>query len=291
MIDIADIRLFLRSRRISITSAFATVLVPLLAAFVFLLMLAYFPAELTFIQNMPGSRYLTNAVLILFILVGYTIVLLGLVLYLSTIYEIAFEYKGANKITTRASFTAMWLAVAAIILVFIFVSFIIANFIGVANIQFRYIVEINKVITLACFLLFTVIDLLIVKSKTLELSELQNIEGPIAADIRRKQYMKGENVISFSWSSTLLINFPIIAMTSLVWWLIHFISAHPASFEAIHDSTLGLYVPVSTKRVDWFLFLDGIETGMIASSVMVSQIIFLILKIRFQYREYSIERI
>jgi hypothetical protein len=289
MFPFSDIRSFVRAQWISLSVALATVFLPLLAAFVFLLLLTRFP------PSIPGSIYLTNNVLLLFILVGYAIVFFGLVLYFITILKLAHEYRGANQEVSRASFDAMVSALAAaliaIIIVFIFVSYIAGTFLGAANMQFRLIVEANKFITLICFLLFTAIDLLIVKSMSLELKEFRASKVSDVAQYPNKRRLKSENIISFSLSSTLLINLPIIAMTILVWWLIHFVTTHPASFEAIHDSIFNINVPVPTRRIDWYLFLDGIETGMIAASVMVSQIIFLILKIRFQYREYTIDKI
>jgi hypothetical protein len=269
----------------NLISTLFTVIAPLLLALLALISVGYHWLDVSILQNINGNKYLSNNVLILFIFVSYFIVGLSLALYVKDIFNVVSDYKGGNVLVKKKNGWALVLLFLAGVLVLIYIAVIIVGVVtGWKPITFRIIIEANKFVTIACFAIFVAVDLLIISSKAIEKSELD-----VLADNAEKinRVFHSNNDMDLSWWSTFLISFPTIFITAMVWGLLHFISGHPDSFQVIHDAALS--IDVSKVEIDWYLFYDGIETGLIAASVILSQIIFAVLKLRYHYRAYVID--
>jgi hypothetical protein len=263
---------------------------PLLVGLVVLVLAGYGYSTLDWLQDIDGNKYQANNVLLLAILVSHLIVAISLWLYFKDTFGTVLHYKGRDDVFVGSLMVrAMrWTGTARVFSVGYVALIVLASF--WSAISFRFLIKGNKVVTIICFLIFVCVDKLLADAKGAENAEANEVHAkagtqPSAAENSRRAC--NENDIEFSRYSTFLINLPTIIITSLVWWLGWFMENHPTAFGAAFNSVSMTRVVVNSG-LDWHLFIDGLETGAIVASLLLSQMIFALIKIRYHVKEHEI---
>ena len=217
------------------------------------------------------SEYNINSVFIIFVYIALIPVLVNIVYYLNDSFDLVFKYNGNNKrikVLNKFSFFSI-LLIAIITAIFILL-------ISIKYLSFNQIIEFNRYVSLAIFLIFLIIDILTWKSELIEKSE-NNKDNSNQFDIN----------ITFSKESTFLINVPTLLIISLSLIFIHKLENIDFYKNMIdrNNFLFDIQILVDKKIID--LFINGIETGILMTSIVFSQIIFFFIKTKWDYRIFE----
>lgn len=216
------------------------------------------------------SKYNINSVFILFVYIALIPVLVNIVYYLNDSFELVFKYIGNNKAIKRLNKFSFFSILLIAIVTAIFILLI-----SIKYLSFHQIVEYNRYVSLAIFLTFLVIDILTWKSELIEKKE--NNGDSEHFDIN----------ISFSKESTFLINLPTLLIISLS-LIFTYQLEHIEFYKNIIDRSSFLFdIQILVDKEIIELFINGIETGILMTSIVFSQIIFFFIKTKWDYRIFK----
>lgn len=219
------------------------------------------------------SSYHINSIFIIFVLIGLVPILINLGFYLLDTYELVFNYKGNNKkikVINKISFFGIMI-LGVIISLFIYAIF-------QKNLAFLTIVERNRWISLSIFGVFLIIDLFTWWSEIIEKKE--------ETDLTKKE-IHDKNV-SFSKHSTFLINIPTFSIILLSLFFVHKLETLNYYFQFTDNMNFLVDIHINEKKDIIELFIIGIETGIIMTSIVFSQIIFYFIKTKWSYEVFML---
>ena len=219
-------------------------------------------------KNIEGNRFIINDVLFVLIMSSYGVVLIGLILSLIEMRDDLFEYKRNNRSISRLDgwgivglFIVLGLLVGSVAMV------LLALF-GIARLSVEYVVSANRWLSLIIFGLFLGTDYLAFQSKRVQEAEAQE-------DAVRRQPLS-----EFYELAILLIDIPALSLSGLMIFLTWYMG-NGTYFKGIIDRELHDYVSSEPLSSDVFsLFVHGTEAGVIASIIIFSQVVYLVLKAR-----------
>ncbi|MCX6318592.1 MAG: hypothetical protein NTW29_14965 [Bacteroidetes bacterium] len=260
---------YISNNKISLFLRFLILLLPLFLGGYFIL----YKYEIFNFKDL--SNYHINSVFIIFVLIGLVPVLLNLAFYLIDTFDLVFNYKGNNKKIKRINFSSF---IGICILGVIITIFLFAIF--TKQLTFIKIVEFNRWISLSIFAVFLVIDCLTWWSESIEKLE--------ESDINKKE-LHNKN-ISFSKNSTFLINIPTFFIILLSLLFVHKLELLNYYFQFTDTKNFVIDLQINEKKDIIELFIVGIETGIIMTSIVFSQIIFYFIKTKWSYEVYTLQK-
>jgi hypothetical protein len=241
--------------------------------------------------NIPENIFVVNNFLLILVALSFYTIFISILFYIIDLWSDIFRYKGdALKISVLHIFIfilILLLMIGIVIYIGLIIGIVTDKLIVKADfVNFNGILLINKWITLITFMVFLIADLTIFATQKIIIKDIEGNKIHFDNDeIKNKTIKKAKNVEKFSLLSVFLINLPMIIVA--IYTLI--ITNHIEMTEAFHffyDKDLDL----TTKMIkDYFgLFIGGLETGIIIASILLSQLIFAVLKINWEYEEYII---
>lgn len=210
-----------------------------------------------------NNQYHINNILLLFIIVSYFSLSANLFIYLIETESKAYNYRGSNTLFKKLNILSLIINLAVLIGIPVFI---------LRTTNYDEIIHYNRYVSIIIFIAFTITDGLMWYQECLARKTLRD---PIKIKLCR-------NNIAFSRKSIALINFPALMILgfSLVF---HNSIDNNAFFKNYFDGH-------DTYKIENFkLFIDGFETSVIFTSIIITQIVFAVLKIKWSYRKYQIE--
>lgn len=224
----------------------------------------YFPIDQWFhsfgIQN---NHFYINDVLLLFIVISYFSLFANLFIYLLETESKAFNYRGSNPLFQKLNLLSLFISLLILIGIPVFI---------LKTTDYEDILHFNRYLSIFVFLAFTITDGLMWYQECLAGKTLRD---PVKIKLCK-------NNIAFSKKSILLINFPALLILSFA-WIIHYCIAQDPFFKTCKSCS------TSVQIENFNLFIDGFETSVIFTSIVITQIVFAVLKIKWSYRKYQIE--
>lgn len=281
---------FRKNWKLLLTTFFFTVF-PIAACLILLTMYSSgkVPLEKWFTSfGIKNNEYHIHNVLLSFIIVSYLLVFINLLIYLIETQRKAIDYNGSNNLFKKINLGGQLVNLAVLITIGIFI-------LRVSD--YNDIIHFNRYISIGIFLAFALTDGLFwyqefLERKTLEEQKLLIDKKQITEETRKLIETEKENAkikinqcsnnIAFSRKSILLINLPALLILSFSLYLITKIEDNEFFMCHLNGTVL--------CTIEHFnLFIDGLETGVIFTSIIITQIIFSVLKIKWSYRRFQIE--
>lgn len=258
---------------------------PIIAGVLFIYLYGSSNSSVDWFSTIQGNDYSINVVLLVFILVSYMVLLITFILYLKGIFLEVFLYKGNSRFFKVYNSIALVLNILILIAIVGYIGFIFVCHWVVQSkgFTFHYIIRANTFLSGIIFSLFIIIDCLTVKSEKIKLQETQSSKAEF--DKEEKQI---RNNIRFSYASTVLINGPVISLIVLADVMAKLLIGNEG-FKDFIDKTFYHMLRVPMLREETYnLFIIGMETGLVVSVLLFSQIVFLFLKFWWHYENYLI---
>ena len=233
--------------------------------------------------------FVVNDVLLAFIVASYGVVFLGLCFY----------FWGAvgdlNKYTGSSNTVKLLNALCLILLFAVFATLILYLFIMLATcsgwwsesihekLNIETIVVTNKYLSLGIFLVFLIADLFAWKSQALQQKENHKKLNDAPHDTHLKHSIaQTSDQIQLSRNATFLVNIPTVLLTASMVILSSYVSK-AARFRGSVDHHLHyLEVKNFVGEETFGLFLNGLEAGVIVCTIIYSQIIYVIIRTRWE---------
>jgi hypothetical protein len=242
-------------------------------------------------NEIRGNSYFIDDVLLAFIVASYVVVVIGLILYFVEIVNDLGGYSGSKKLLIeRLNGIAITLLVFVAAALVLYLGLIVLACVDLCSIPLPAFVLINRWLSLGIFSCFLVSDVLMWRSQSLQKAEntakLTSTDAKETAlrDELSKEIEKNGRYREFSKLSTFLINMPAIVLSGSTIMLIWYLEiAH--RFRGVVDATLhGIEIPGAVRLDTFSLFLHGVEAGIITATIIFSQIVYLGLKTKCEWR-------
>jgi len=201
-------------------------------------------------------------VLIAFIMVSYVILFANQLIYLIEAESKALYYKGCDRLFRTLNLTSILIDILVLLSITLFI-FKTSNY--------YEILHYNRYLALGVFIAFSFTDVLMWHQEYLERKALRD---PI------KKRLCSNN-IAFRKKSILLINFPALLTLCFSLFIHQWVEGN--------EFYLTFFNGIENSKIENFnLFIDGFETSFIFTSIIITQIMFAVLKIKWSYRRYQI---
>ncbi|HEX5626294.1 MAG TPA: hypothetical protein VFX48_09775 [Saprospiraceae bacterium] len=214
-------------------------------------------------MGITGNALHIHNVLLAFILVSYFILFANQLLYFIEAETKAFDYRGSNKAFKRMNLISLLIDVAVLIGIPVFL-FRTTNYID--------ILQGNRYLSIVIFLAFTLSDGLMWYQECLAINHFRD----------PKKIRLCRNNIAFSRKSMLLINLPALTILSFSLYLHDRIEGNRFYLSHLNGQDTDM-----TDHIK--LFMDGFETSLVFTTIIITQMIFAVLKIKWSYRKFEIE--
>ena len=214
-------------------------------------------------MGITGNSLHIHNVLLAFILVSYFILFANQLLYFIGAEAKAFDYRGANKTFKRINLISLLIGVAVLIGIPVFL-FRTTNYID--------ILDGNRYLSILIFLAFALSDGLMWYQECLAKNHFRD----------PKKIRLCKNNIAFSRKSMLLINLPALTILSFSLYLHNQIEGNRFYLSQLNGQEADM-------SVHFKLFIDGFETSLVFTTIIITQVIFAVLKIKWSYRKFEIE--
>lgn len=147
------------------------------------------------------------------------------------------------------------------------------------------LLAIGRVVAVVVFLLFALGDAALCKAQ----SERRTVvEKSTAVQIRQRELALLDNDVSLSGLSVFLIDIPALAVAILALISIHFMHVNPG-YTKFYDYFGPHLVPRSLSHETFELAIYGLEAGILATTLLSTQLIFAFLMARWRLRAAEIE--
>ncbi len=246
---------------------------PLAILLVFMLSvrMSWIPLSWAFALN--GNRFALDFVLAVVTALSQLVIFINLLFYLSDIYP---SQPGPSAVPTgsigRRTFLLLCGSAFAFGIYFLYAAF---TFFGLSHDGvWIFSVDgfsfISRVVTVVFFVVFLIADASLVKSWDKVLKEGA---GNAECGVRAR---------SLAWFSVFLIDLPSIAVTLTSWGIVH--ALRGSEFVSHYKDVGYVSLPVVAATIDGQLsklFFDGLDTGVMVTTMLISQFVFAILVIQF----------
>jgi hypothetical protein len=247
----------------------AVVFLPLFAAVLLIVHPGSGLYRLLLFTRIEENKFIVNDVLFILIAASYGVVLFGLGFSLFETENDLYKYKGEDakvKVLNRLSQIGLLIVLVTLTI------YLCAIVFGGERIDIEDFVTANRWLSLFIFGIFFGTDgLALISQRVQEREASQAVKG---------QSKRSNPQWEFYKLAILLIDLPTLALSSAMIVLISHLG-NGVHFRGVIDRQLHLYISTEPLRADVFsLFLNGIEAGVIASIIIFSQIVYLVLKAR-----------
>ncbi len=213
--------------------------------------------------GIKNNDFHINNILLLFIIVSYFSLSANLFIYLIETESKAYNYRGSNILFKKLNVLSLLINLIVLIGIPVFI---------LRTTNYDEIIYYNRYVSIIIFIAFTITDGLMWYQECLARKTLRD---PIKIKLC-------QNNIAFSRKSIALINFPALMILGFS-LLFHYSIERDDFFKKYIDG-------YETYKIENFkLFIDGFETSAIFTSIIITQIVFAVLKIKWSYRKFQIE--
>jgi hypothetical protein len=237
-------------------------------------------------SNISDNSFVINDVLFIFIFASYTVVLIGLAIYLLGIIKDLSGYIGQGKVVRRLNTASLvlLLLLAAMLLIYLVLVFV-ASWWRIEQLTVHGLILINKGLSLIVFVTFLIADLLGWRSQVVQERELDQSQRTGGADKSKcskeisVQIAAAKILKKFSRDVTFFVNVPTLFLNvAIVLFTIYL--DHSDRLRGMVDLQLHRYVSESdlVPNQVFYLFLNGVETGAIVCTIIFSQLVYLAIK-------------
>ncbi len=210
-----------------------------------------------------NNDYRINNILLLFIIVSYFSLSANLFIYLIETESKAYNYRGSNTLFKKLNVLSLLINLTVLIGIPVFI---------LRTTNYNEIIHYNRYVSIIIFIAFTITDGLMWYQECIAGKTLRD---PIKIKLCR-------NNIAFSRKSIVLINFPALMILGFS-LLFHENIDRNTFFKSYFDGH-------QICNIENFkLFIDGFETSVIFTSIIITQMVFAVLKIKWSYRKFQIE--
>jgi hypothetical protein len=266
------------------------------------------------LSHINGNFYTINNILLVFIIASYLTIFIGLNYYFNGFINDLSKYNGKDDSVVKLNKLSSKLLIFVNVLLILYISalfFSCSDHIrdGDKFFNFDNLVIVNKSLSFFMFFIFLLADLVSWQSNFLQRKENEVIlkQEPTNKEAKVK-IEHNNNEITLARNATFLINVPVLIITSLsilFTYLIH----EAVRFRSIVDQQLN-YMEVPYVLYDlcyqgsqwgskcaypkplnenlFELFLNGVETGVITVTILISQWIFIILRAVWKFKKLKI---
>jgi len=246
------------------------VFLPLLAAMFLIVAYGFGWNTFALLNRVEGNTFVINDVLFLLIVASYGVVFIGLLFALLGTGDDLFAYKGVNASIKKLDKASLVILIGVCFLLFIYLGMMCAALFGLKSLGVETLILVNRWCSLLIFTLFLTTDWLSYRSKKLQHEE-------ICGD---KKAAEPKSELEFYELAILLIDVPALTLSALMIWLVWYVSENPV-FKGVIDRDLNFFISSDLLNLRLFsLFIHGIETGVIASIIIFSQAVYLVLRSR-----------
>jgi hypothetical protein len=268
-----------------------TLLVPLLGA---ILLMAFYSHEnsryLIPFGDMNGSVYAVNGVAVLFILSSLTVVAFSLAFYIyGVLRDLAMDPLPSKKVWRLNVLSIGFLLLTGAGLTVLIGGAIFTAFGSLAPCLFSLeeFIRFSRLFAIVVFSVFLLSDSCLMHSQ----AEQMRLHREMRGKGWRRQVMQKQNGIDFGRLSICLIDVPMLALAVLAQWLNQQLTQNPAfrGFVDMRTTRQPLPMPAVFEET-YHLFAIGLDAGIVAATILSSQIVFFALQTRWEYREFLIER-
>lgn len=223
-----------------------------------------------YLNSIDGNEYVLHDILLLCIISANMTVVIGFVSYLRALFKGLVQYDGEDrKFFGKIGFVNMVVILVILFLCISYVWFVVASLFNRGGwFTFHHLVDVNRWMTPVVFFLFLLSDILTywanAKSKT---------KDPTKNDKERVAEAKA------AWDSIWYINLPVL-IVSLFSIGLGWIGVSMRQLTGSIDQSLFERPFVAEQTLDMsmvHLFLSGLESGMIFSTIVYSQIVFIVI--------------
>jgi hypothetical protein len=233
-------------------------------------------------NNIRGNDYIVNDVVFVLIFASYLNVLVGLAFYASEVVDdLSSLRSNIPKIEWIGRLVLFFLFTVGFALTAYACVTVMAYFGFSRDIGLSTYLNVDKVLSLVVFFLFFITDSLFYISQKLQIENLSNdikardVGGTVDGDTELR-LEKNRARKRFSHLSIWLVDIPMISVTGVMITLTYCLAQcdqfHLKVENALHNYPLGR-VPDDV----FGLFLNGVSVGIIASTMMFSQIVYVML--------------
>lgn len=273
----------------------ALIFLPLFMAVLWLVLFNNGNDSLLSFNQIHDNVYIVNNVLLAFIVASYFVVFLGLCLYFVESIRDLNSYRGdSNTVKSLNTVSLISLAVALVALI-LYLAIIYITCSGSWSestheyFDIETIVQLNKFLSLVIFSIFLVADLLAWKSQSLQKKENQRRVDAVPDDRQLKHLMEHiSNQIQFSRHATFLINVPTLLLTASMVVLTSYISGGRRFWGKVDHHLHFMEVKDAVEHQIFVLFLNGLEAGVIVSTIIYSQLIYMIIRTNLELKDRNL---
>lgn len=271
------------------------VFLPLVGAVISVLRYGSGSDLLVFFNRIEGNEYPINNILLSAIISGFLVIFIGLIFYFNGVYDDISNYTGQNNNIKNLNKWCFYLLGSVLIIFVIYILFLWISTLqdisqGSKLFNLHNLIFFNKILSVTVFLIFFITDLLIKKSQEFQLQEnTLALKNDPTDNVLIKKIEHNKNHIRLSKDATWLINIPTLLLTVSIILFIEQISQRTRFKNCIDQGFHCVEIPNQLSDKLFALFLNGLETGVIASGIIISQVIFIVLKTRWKLRSIQIE--
>ena len=231
-------------------------------------------------NRIAGNLYPVSSALLVMVIAGFATVLLSLFLYLRSTWAAMREvgHIAAARRSTALGFAILVLVAASVVFLLVLFCLGQADFLEAGPKISAYLEDLlwfSRWLNIWVFSAFLVVDCLVWWS----LSKYAN-RFEIRSSAKRRKMV--ENDISFARVSVFVVDLPVLALAVLTVTILHVFEKNP-SFHFVRDVKFPNHsVLAPLDPATYRLTLHGIEAGVIAASLLISQLLFLALLARWK---------
>jgi hypothetical protein len=244
---------------------------------------SHFPG-MTVFQNIRGGELRVNMVLLLLMLASQVALAAMLFLYIREMRRAAFRYRGDDGGVDRIWSVVSDLSQLTLLSLVLYMGFVVAMFNGVLIVTAGALFEWGRIILLATFFAFFVLDgLLWVAGSRLAREAAKALgaaSGSENAPLALAQ-RQAENDRDLAFMSLLLIDLPVLALALGALWL-RWLMVHSGGYDVVFDHAFvscGIEGAPNKDLAD--LFGNGVDAGVTIGLMVFSQLEFVVLKGRW----------
>lgn len=238
----------------------------------------------------PGEiLYAVNGAAVLLTLSSFFVVTISLSWYIWNLFHEIFGLPVTSRLIRSLNlisfFCLILLLLALVLLVFAFV--ITASGGNVPGQQdLHQFSSLSRLFAIIVFGAFLLVDACLLVSQSAQIRLLRSSRVPMW----RREILRKINGQRFGALSILLINIPMLCLAILAEWLNRQISSN-SGYRVFFDfdGNFSTPFPVVTRETQ-YLFTNGLDAGIVAATVLLSQMVFFVLQTRWDYREYKLLR-
>ncbi len=260
------VRLYIRSNWALLGVTLGFTIMPVVMCLIFLMHYSsgVMPLDRWFsFYGIFDNEYHINNVLLSFIIVSYVLLFSNQFVYFLEAQSKAFNYRGTNTHFKYINVLCQFIDITVLVAIMVFILRVNG---------YHQIITYNRVLSLSVFLAFSITDALMWYQEYLIRRTLRD---PLRIRLCN-------NNISFSRRSMLLINLPALIILLFSFYFHCWIKDDPF-YHSYFDGA-------AFREIENFdLFIDGFETSIIFTSIIITQMVFAVLKITWSFTKFQIE--